>query len=94
MCADGTEIALIPKEFGLLRALVVNAGQALTRRDLLDIVWQPGYVGRTKTLEVHIRRLRHKLKEGSGVPRIRTVRGVGYAFDVAPALAVKSPPGA
>lgn len=82
--ADGTEIALPRKEYDLLRALMENAGRALSRRALLDIVWRPGYADRNKTLDVHIRRLRHKLDPGSATPRIRTVRGVGYVFDTAP----------
>lgn len=82
--ADGAEIMLARKEYDLLRALVENAGHALTRRELLDLVWRPGYSEQNKTLEVHIRRLRHKLDPGSRVPRIRTVRGVGYVFDTAP----------
>lgn len=89
--ADGAEVALARKEYALLRALLENAGQALTRRDLLDIVWRPGYAGHNKTLEVHIRRLRHKLDPGSPAPRIRTVRGVGYVFDTAPAPALQAP---
>jgi DNA-binding GntR family transcriptional regulator len=86
--ADGTEIALARKEYDLLRALVENAGRVLTRRDLLDVVWRPGYADGSKTLDVHIRRLRRKLDPGSAVPRIRTIRGIGYVFDVAPAPAL------
>jgi DNA-binding GntR family transcriptional regulator len=89
--ADGAEVALARKEYELLRALLENAGRVLSRRDLLDIVWRPGYADRNKTLDVHIRRLRHKLDPGSPAPRIRTVRGVGYVFDAAPAPALQAP---
>lgn len=80
--ADGTEIALSPKEFDLLCILLQNAGRVVTRRDLLDAVWCPGHPDENKILEVHIRRLRRKLDPGSAVRRIRTVRGMGYVFDV------------
>ena len=80
--ADGTEIALSRKEFDLLCVLLQNAGRVVSRRDLLDAVWCPGYPDENKTLEVHIRRLRRKLDPGSSASRIRTVRGIGYIFDV------------
>lgn len=80
--ADGREIRLAPKEFELLHLLLDNAGRALSRRDLLDAIWGAGYDPGNKTLEVHIRRLRRKLDPQSSTPRIRTVRGVGYVFDV------------
>jgi two-component system response regulator RegX3 len=79
---DGTEVSLAPKEFELLHVLLENAGRALSRRFLLDAVWGTGYADGNKTLEVHIRRLRRKLDPQSASPRIRTVRGVGYVFDV------------
>jgi two-component system response regulator MprA len=85
--ADGTEVVLARKEYDLLRALVENAGQVVTSRGLLDIVWRPGYIDRNRTLAVHIGRLRRKLDRGTGSSRIRTVRGTGYVFDVC------SPPG-
>lgn len=88
--ADGVEVALARKEYDLLRALLENAGRVRTRRDLLDIVWQPGHMDHNKTLEVHIRRLRHKLDPGSSAPRIRTVRGVGYVVDTSPAPALQA----
>lgn len=87
--ADGAEIALARKEYELLRALLENAGRVLSRRELLDIVWRPGYAERNKTLEVHIRRLRHKLDPGASAARIRTIRGVGYVFDTIPAPAFR-----
>ena len=80
--ADGAELTLARKEYALLRILMENAGRVLSRRDLLDAVWRPGYADGTKTLDVHIRRLRGKLDPGSAAPRIRTVRGIGYVFDI------------
>lgn len=80
--ADDNEVSLAPKEFELLRLLLENAGRALSRRQLLDTIWGPGYNDGNKTLEVHIRRLRRKLDPQSSSPRIRTVRGTGYVFDV------------
>ena len=82
--ADGTEIRLPRKEFDLLRALLENAGRVLGRRELLDAVWGTGYEDANKTLEVHIRRLRGKLGAKPAASRIRTVRGIGYVFDVEP----------
>ena len=80
--ADGTEVILARKEYALLRVLLENAGRVLTRRQLLDAVWRPGYADHNKTLEVHVRRLRGKL--GPACSRIRTVRGIGYVFDINP----------
>ena len=80
--ADGTEVILARKEYVLLRVLLENAGRVLTRRELLDAVWRPGYADHNKTLEVHVRRLRGKL--GPARSRIRTVRGIGYVLDISP----------
>lgn len=80
--ADGTEISLSPKEYDLLRVLLENAGRVVSRRQLLDAVWGAGYAEGNKTLDVHIRRLRGKLGPRSSAPRIRTVRNIGYVFDV------------
>jgi two-component system response regulator RegX3 len=82
--ADGTEIQLPRKEFDLLHTLLDNAGRVLSRRELLDTVWGDGYPDVNKTLEVHIRRLRRKLGPKPAASRIRTVRGIGYVFDVEP----------
>jgi two-component system response regulator RegX3 len=82
--ADGAEISLPRKEFDLLHALLENAGRVVSRRELLDAVWGTGYDGANKTLEVHIRRLRRKLGAEPAASRIRTVRGIGYVFDVEP----------
>lgn len=80
--AGVTEIILARKEYDLLRVLIENAGRILTRRELLDAVWRPGYEDRNKTLDVHIRRLRRKLRPAAADSKIRTVRGTGYIFDV------------
>lgn len=80
--ADGAEVFLARKEYLLLQVLLESAGRVLTRRQLLDAVWRPGYADHNKTLEVHVRRLRGKL--GPARSRIRTVRGIGYVFDISP----------
>lgn len=78
---DGELVALPPKEFDLLAYLVENAGRVLTRNALIDEVWGSDYVGDTKTLDVHIRRLRTRVERDPQDPRrIQTVRGVGYRF--------------
>ncbi len=79
----GTEVHLRRKEFELLALLVGNAGRVLTRDTLIDRVWGTDYVGDTKTLDVHIKRLRNHLEEDPSAPEIiTTVRGVGYRFEV------------
>lgn len=78
----GEEIHLPLKEFELLEVLMSNAGRVVTRDSLIDQVWGPDYVGDTKTLDVHIKRLRARLEEDPSQPtRIATVRGVGYRFE-------------
>lgn len=70
------------KEFELLEMLLVNAGRVLTRDVLIDRVWGPNYFGDTKTLDVHIKRLRAKVEVDPSSPeQIVTVRGVGYRFE-------------
>ena len=70
------------KEFDLLELLMRNAGRVLTRAQLIDRVWGADYVGDTKTLDVHIKRLRAKVEEDPGNPVfIQTVRGLGYRFE-------------
>ena len=70
------------KEFELLEALLNNAGRVLTRTTLIDRVWGPSYVGDTKTLDVHIKRLRAKVEVDPGSPvAIVTIRGLGYKFE-------------
>ncbi len=78
---DGRPVELPPKEFDLLAYLVENAGRVLTRGMLIDEVWGSDYVGDTKTLDVHIRRLRTRVENDPKDPqRVLTVRGVGYRF--------------
>jgi two-component system response regulator RegX3 len=77
----GEEVHLRRKEFELLRLLVENAGRVLTRDVLIDRVWGSDYIGDTKTLDVHVKRLRSRIEADPGVPvLITTVRGVGYRF--------------
>jgi two-component system response regulator RegX3 len=75
-------VALPLKEFELLELLMLNAGRVLTRDVLIDRIWGPNYFGDTKTLDVHIKRLRAKVEEDPSHPtRIVTVRGVGYRYE-------------
>ncbi len=70
------------KEFELLSLLMENAGRLLTRDVLIDRVWGSDYFGDTKTLDVHIKRLRTHVEEDPSSPKlITTIRGVGYRFD-------------
>ena len=81
--ADGHAIALPLKEFDLLELLLRNAGRVLTRGQLIDRVWGADYVGDTKTLDVHVKRLRAKIEPDPGNPKyLVTVRGLGYKFEV------------
>ena len=80
----GEQVALPLKEFELLELLLANAGRVLTREVLIDRVWGPHYVGDTKTLDVHVKRLRSKIEPDPSQPRrITTIRGLGYKFEVA-----------
>jgi two-component system response regulator RegX3 len=75
-------VALPLKEFELLELLLENAGRVLTREVLIDRIWGPHYVGDTKTLDVHIKRLRAKVETDPSDPkRIKTIRGLGYKYD-------------
>jgi two-component system response regulator RegX3 len=79
----GEEVHLRRKEFELLRLLVENVGRVLTRDVLIDRVWGSDYIGDTKTLDVHVKRLRSRIELDPSHPvLITTVRGVGYRFDV------------
>ena len=79
----GEPVALPLKEFELLALLLENAGRVLTRETLIDRVWGSDYVGDTKTLDVHIKRLRSKVEADPAHPdRIVTIRGLGYKFAV------------
>jgi two-component system response regulator RegX3 len=78
----GEVVALPLKEFELLELLLHNAGRVLTRDTLIDRIWGPNYYGDTKTLDVHIKRLRSKIEDDPATPtRIVTVRGVGYRYE-------------
>jgi len=77
----GAEVALPLKEFELLALLLQNAGRVLTRDTLIDRIWGHDYVGDTKTLDVHIKRLRAKVEPDPSQPtHIVTIRGLGYKF--------------
>ncbi|KIC69898.1 response regulator transcription factor [Kocuria rhizophila] len=78
----GEPVAMPLKEFELLEMLLRNAGRVLTRGQLIDRVWGSDYVGDTKTLDVHIKRLRSKVEPDPSAPQhIVTVRGLGYKFE-------------
>ncbi|MDQ2706847.1 MAG: response regulator transcription factor [Actinomycetota bacterium] len=79
---DGTEVQLPLKEFDLLEYLLRNVDRVLTRGQLIDRVWGADYVGDTKTLDVHVKRLRSKIEADPSVPvHLLTVRGLGYKFN-------------
>jgi two-component system response regulator RegX3 len=79
---NGLPISLPLKEFELLEFLMRNAGRVLTRIQLIDRVWGSDYVGDTKTLDVHIKRLRAKIEKDPANPEyIQTVRGMGYKME-------------
>jgi two-component system response regulator RegX3 len=78
---NNVQVALPLKEFELLEFLMRNSGRVLTRTQLIDRVWGSDYVGDTKTLDVHIKRLRSKIEQDPANPEcILTVRGLGYKF--------------
>jgi two-component system response regulator RegX3 len=79
---DGERIQLPLKEFELLEILLRNAGRVLTRVQLIDRVWGSDYVGDTKTLDVHVKRLRSKIEKDPANPvHLITLRGLGYKFE-------------
>ncbi len=79
---DGVDVQMPLKEFELLHLLLANAGRVLSRDVLIDRVWGSDYVGDTKTLDVHVKRLRGKLEIDSANPtRIVTIRGLGYRYE-------------
>jgi two-component system, OmpR family, response regulator RegX3 len=76
------EVTLPLKEFELLELLLANAGRVLTRETLIDRIWGMDYVGDTKTLDVHVKRLRAKVEDDPSSPRrIVTIRGLGYKYE-------------
>lgn len=82
----GKQVDLPLKEFSLLSYLISNAGRVLTRDMLIDRVWGADYVGDTKTLDVHIKRLRSKIEHDPSKPtRIVTIRGLGYKYQLSDA---------
>ena len=79
---NGERVRLALKEFELLEMLLRNAGRVMTRGQLIDRIWGADYVGDTKTLDVHIKRLRTKIEPDPANPRyLVTVRGLGYKFE-------------
>ena len=79
---NGKELSLPLKEFELLHLLLANAGRVLPRETLIDRVWGSDYVGDTKTLDVHVKRLRSKIEPDPAAPtRIITIRGLGYKYE-------------
>ena len=79
---NGAPIQLPLKEFELLEVLLRNAGRVLTRMQLIDRVWGADYVGDTKTLDVHVKRLRSKIEPDPANPKhLITVRGLGYKLE-------------
>jgi two-component system response regulator RegX3 len=80
----GEPVALPLKEFELLELLLANAGRVLTRDTLISRIWGADYVGDTKTLDVHVKRLRNKVEADPSAPtRIVTIRGLGYKYELA-----------
>ncbi|WP_368267121.1 winged helix-turn-helix domain-containing protein [Corynebacterium ulcerans] len=78
----GESISMPLKEFDLLEYLMRNSGRVLTRGQLIDRIWGADYVGDTKTLDVHVKRLRSKIEEEPSSPKhLVTVRGLGYKFE-------------
>ncbi|AJI77891.1 MULTISPECIES: response regulator transcription factor [Corynebacterium] len=79
---DGHPVSMPLKEFDLLEYLLRNAGRVLTRGQLIDRIWGADYVGDTKTLDVHVKRLRSKIESEPSHPKhLVTVRGLGYKFE-------------
>lgn len=82
VAVDGQKVPMPLKEFDLLEYLMRNSGRVLTRGQLIDRVWGADYVGDTKTLDVHIKRLRSKIERNPSRPEVLvTVRGLGYKFE-------------
>jgi two-component system response regulator RegX3 len=82
VAVGGSDTPMPLKEFELLELLLRNAGRVLTRGQLIDRVWGSDYFGDTKTLDVHIKRIRSRIEENPSEPRMLvTVRGLGYRFE-------------
>mgnify|MGYP003338414117 CR=1 FL=1 len=81
----GELVSMPLKEFELLEVLLTNAGRVLTREILIDRVWGSDYFGDTKTLDVHVKRLRAKIEDDPANPtRLVTIRGLGYKLERSP----------
>ncbi len=79
---EGIDQSLPLKEFDLLVYLMQNAGRVLTRTQLIDRIWGSDYFGDTKTLDVHVKRLRSRIEKDAANPKfIQTIRGLGYKFE-------------
>ena len=82
---NGEKYSLTPKEFKLLHLLISHHNQILSRKEIMQTVWETDYMGDTRTLDVHIRWLREKIEDNPSRPeRLITIRGLGYRFMVAP----------
>ncbi len=80
---SGEPVQMPLKEFELLELLMENLNRVLTRGQIIDRVWGSNYFGDTKTLDVHVKRIRSKIEEDPSRPRhLLTVRGLGYKFEV------------
>ena len=78
---NGKELRLTPREIDLLTLFITNRGKVYTRRQLLELVWEPDFKGDDRTVDVHIRRLREKIEKNTAEPEyIMTKWGVGYYF--------------
>ncbi len=75
---SGSEHDLPKKEFEVLRLLMEHPGNVITREEFFDQVWGYSWIGDTRSLDQHIRRLRRRMEDSDAAPRIETVRGVGY----------------
>jgi DNA-binding response OmpR family regulator len=83
VCRGSAVYRLTPKQASLLEVFMRHPGQVLTRKFLMETVWDTDYLGDTRTLDVHVRWLRERIEEDPGTPQnLRTVRGVGYQFGV------------
>ena len=81
----GSDTSMPLKEFELLELLLRNAGRVLTRGQLIDRIWGSDYFGDTKTLDVHVKRIRGRIEDDPAEPRLlQTVRGLGYRFEDLP----------
>ncbi len=80
--ANGKEVIMAPKEMELLHFLASHSNQVFTRRQILDQIWGYDYLGDARTVDVHIKRIREKLGEDHEGWSLRTIRGIGYKFEV------------